>query len=198
MPLTETLVKKAKPDQRPPVRHKGVRSKGSDKSAGQLQSDKKQDDEKNAQHEEESKTDPGKKPKSYKLYDGENLYIEVFRNGSKIWRFRFKFSKENVISLGKYPTVSLAQAREERDKCLELLAKGINPSLHKKLAKKRKTGESEDSFEIIAREWLKKFIDSKAEKHRKRVYARFENDVFPWIGKRPIHEITSQEVFAVI
>ncbi len=188
MPLTETQVRNAKPGQRPPKRLKGVPGNG---SAGKKQSGQ-------SEKEKQYKTKSGEKPKSYKLYDEENLYIEVFQNGSKIWRFRFKFPKESVISLGKYPKVSLAQAREERDKCLELLAKGINPSLHKKLTKKRKTGEAEDSFEIIAREWMGKFIDPKSKSHGKRVHARFVNDVFPWIGKRPIREITPPEMLAVI
>lgn len=55
-------------------------------------------------------------------------------------RFRFKFPKESLISLGKYSKVSLAQAREESDKCLASLVKGINPSLRRKLAKNAKTG----------------------------------------------------------
>lgn len=121
------------------------------------------------------KSKSGKQPKSYKLYDGDNLYIEIFRNGSKIWRFRFKFPKENVICLGKYPKVSLAKAREERDKWLDLLARGIDPSLHRRLAKDAKTGQAEDAFEVIAKEWLAKFIDTKSASHSKRVHARFEN-----------------------
>lgn len=193
MPLTDTQVKNAKPGKRPPIRLKGVRGNGSDESASEKQYAKKND-----QPEKAYKTKSGEQPKSYKLYDGDNLYIEVFQNGSKIWRFRFKFPKENVLSLGKYPKVSLAKAREERDKCLELLAKGVNPSLQRKLAKRVKTGQSENSFEAIAREWLKKFIDPKSKSHSKRVYARFENDIFPWLGNRPIGEMSPQEMLAVI
>ncbi len=88
MPLTDTQVKNAKPDRRPPARTKG----GAAGNGGTA---------KNSQPPKVYKTKSGEQPKSYKLYDGDNLYIEVFRNGSKIWRFRFKFPKENVISLGK-------------------------------------------------------------------------------------------------
>jgi hypothetical protein len=77
----------------------------------------------NADSAKKYKTKSGEQPESYKLYDGDNLYIEIFLNGSKIWRFRFKFPKENVISLGKHPKVSLAKAREERDKCLDSRSK---------------------------------------------------------------------------
>lgn len=103
-----------------------------------------------------------------------------------------------MISLGNYPKVSLASARKERDKCLELLAKGIDPSLHRKLRKRVETGQSEDSFEIIAKEWIEKFINPKSQSHCKRVNARFNNDVFPWVGKRPVREIKLPEMLAVI
>jgi integrase len=185
MPLTDTQVKNAKPDRRPPVRAKGGAA-GDGNNA------------KNSQLPKVYKTKSGEQPKSYKLYDGEDLYIEIFRNGSKIWRFRYKFPKTNTISLGQYPKESLVIARKERDKCLELLAKGIDPSLHRKLAKDAKTGQAEDAFEVIAKEWLAKFIDTKSTSHSKRVHARFENDVYPWIGKRPIGEIAPKEMLAVI
>jgi integrase len=200
MPLTDTQVKNAKPGQRPPIRLKGARNNADaepSKNNGQKAAEKKSAAEK-LQQPKKYNTKSGEPPKSYKLYDGENLYIEVFQSGSKIWRFRFKFPKENAISLGKYPKVSLAKAREERDKCLELLARGIDPSLHRRLAKDAKTGQAEDAFEVIAKEWLAKFIDPKSTSHSKRVHARFENDVFPWIGKRPIGEIAPKEMLAVI
>lgn len=185
MPLTDVQIRNAKPDRRPPVRAKG----GAASNGGTAN---------NSQPPKGYRTKSGEQPKSYKLYDGDNLYIEVFRNGSKIWRFRFKFPKENVISLGKYPKVSLVKAREERDKCLDLLARGIDPSLHRRLAKDAKAGQAEDAFEVIAKEWLAKFIDPKSASHSKRVRARFVNDVFPWIGKRRIGEIAPNEMPAVI
>jgi Phage integrase central domain len=79
-----------------------------------------------------------------------------------------------------------------------LLARGIDPSLHSRLAKDARTGQAEDAFEVIAKEWLAKFIDPKSTSHSKCVHARFENDVFPWIGKRPIGEIAPKEMLAVI
>jgi hypothetical protein len=192
MPLTDVQVKNAKPGKRPPIRLKGVRD-GSDES-----SPTRKAAESIIEPARKYKTKSGEQPKSYKLYDGDNLYIEVFQNGSKIWRFRFRFPKENVISLDKYPKVSLAKAREERDKCLDLLSRGIDPSLHRRLAKDAKTGQAEDALEVIAKEWLAKFIDKRSKSHSKRVRARFDNDVFPWLGKRPIGEIAPKEMLAVI
>jgi hypothetical protein len=83
MPLTDKQVKNAKPDRRPPARVKGGTAGHGDTA-------------KNSQLPKVYKTKSGEQPKSYKLYDGENLYIEVFRNGSKIWRFRFKFPSGNI------------------------------------------------------------------------------------------------------
>jgi hypothetical protein len=97
--------------------------------------------------------------------------LEVFQSGAKRWRFRYKFPRANRISLGTYPNVSLAEAREACDENLKLLAQGIDPSTHKKAKKAVKAGQAEDSFETVAREWLKKFIDKRAESHRKRVSA---------------------------
>lgn len=193
MPLTDTQVKNAKPGKRPPIRRKGFRGSESKESSSANHRTSTGPGRANG-----NQTLPEDSAKSYKLYDGENLYIEIFRNGSKIWRFRYKFPKANLISLGKYPKVSLSKAREERDKCLELLAKGIDPSTNRKLRKRVETGQSENSFELITKEWLEKFINPKSQSHSKRVNARFDNDVFPWMGKRPIREIKPPEMLAVI
>jgi len=108
MPLTDTQIKNAKPDRRPPVRLKGGhRKSNSDEAAEEKASSttakataKSENTKSNSAPAKQYKTKSGAPPKSYKLYDGENLYIEIFRNGSKFWRFRYKFPKENVISLG--------------------------------------------------------------------------------------------------
>lgn len=94
--------------------------------------------------------------------------------------------------------MSLADAREMRDDCRKLLAKGIDPSVQRKAMKAARADQAIDSFEVVAQEWLKKFVDPMAESHRKRVYARFANDVFPKIGKRPIAEITQKELLEVM
>ena len=81
MPLTDTQVKNAKPAQRPPRRRKGAPGNDSEKSTAPRKS---------THLAKGDQTQPGNQPKSYKPYDGKNLYIEIFRNGSKIWRFRYK------------------------------------------------------------------------------------------------------------
>lgn len=140
---------------------------------------------------------PEKKP--YRLWDGGGLYLEVDPAGGKWWRWKYRFeAKEKRLSLGVYPEVSLAAARARRQECRKLLAQGVDPAEHRKAVKSARIDAAADSFEVIAREWLEKFIDPKAESHRKRVYARFVNDIFPWIGSRPITEITPKELLDVI
>ena len=137
--------------------------------------------------------------KPYKMSDGGGLYLEVDPAGGKYWRFKYRFArKEKRISLGVYDDVSLAAAREERDECRKLLAKGIDPGVHRKAQKAARARGAANSFEVVAREWLKEFIDPKSESHRKRVYARFENDIFPYLGGRPIADISAPELLDVI
>ncbi len=98
------------------------------------------------------------------------------------------------ISLGVYPDVSLADARERREEARKLVARGINPSEHRRALKQARANRAENSFEVAAREWLHKFIDPMSESHRKRVCARFEKDILPAIGGRPIAEVTAPEL----
>jgi integrase len=78
------------------------------------------------------------------------------------------------------------------------MASSIDPGENRKAMKSARTDGAANSFEVIAREWLGKFIDPMSESHRKRVYARFVNDVFPRIGGRPIAEITPKELLEVV
>jgi len=125
------------------------------------------------------------KEKRYKLYDERSMFLVVDPSGGKWWRFKYDLGQgERGISLGVYPDVSLADARDLRDEKRKLVAKGIDPSAARKAEKLARAGRAKDSFEVIAREWLQAFIDPMSESHRKRVYARFENDLFPRISGR--------------
>lgn len=139
-----------------------------------------------------------KTDKPYKLSDGGGLYLEVDPSGGKYWRFKYRFPKEKRISLGVYPEVSLEDARAAKDECRKQLAKGIDPGVARKAQRAARASKAANSFEVVAREWLKANIDPKADSHRKRVYARFENDIFPYLGSRPISDITAPELLEVI
>lgn len=140
---------------------------------------------------------PAEKP--YKLADEKGLFLLLNPNGSKWWRLKFRIDgKEKLLSLGTYPEISLKKAREERDKARTMLAEGIDPSQHRKAAKATKTLLAANSFEVICREWLENKRSNIEEAQYKKALARLEKDVFPWMGKRPITEITAPEVLAVL
>ena len=92
--------------------------------------------------------------KPYKLFDGGGLYLEVTPLGSKLWRMKFRQAngKENRLSFGKYPDVSLEQARQRRDEARKLKAAGIDPSENKKALKEADLERAANTFEKIARQ----------------------------------------------
>jgi integrase len=135
--------------------------------------------------------------KSYKVTDERGLYLEVTPSGSKLWRFKYRIDgKEKLLSLGIYPDISLKEARASRDEFRKQVANGINPSDVRK-AKKR-SREGYDTFEFVAREWHEKFKHNWTDNHAHRTLARLEQNVFPWLGKNNISEITSPDLLTAL
>jgi integrase len=138
------------------------------------------------------------RPQAFKLSDERGLYLLVGVNGSKLWRFKYRMAgKEKLLSFGAYPDVGLKLARERRDDARRLLAKNIDPSAHRKLQKRQDVATAE-SFKTVALEWLAKFSPGWASSHADKIVRRFEKDIYPWIGVRPIADITAQELLAVL
>lgn len=139
------------------------------------------------------------KEKPYKLSDAGGLYLEVAPSGGKWWRLKYRIAgKEKRISLGVYPTVSLKEARDKRDNAKKQLAAGIDPSVHRKAHNAAKMDRAANSFEVVAREWHGKNAKAWSEGHAEKILRRLERDVFPWIGGRPIAEITAPELLTVL
>ncbi|MBI3374988.1 MAG: integrase arm-type DNA-binding domain-containing protein [Betaproteobacteria bacterium] len=137
--------------------------------------------------------------KPQRLYDGGGLYIEVSVSGGKLWRLKYRFGgKEKRLALGIYPAVSLADARKRREAARALLAQDIDPSEHRKIQRAAQTERAANSFEVVAREWFAKHSATWAETHAEKIINRLANDVFPWIGGRPIAEITAQDVLKML
>lgn len=140
-----------------------------------------------------------KTSKPYKLGDSGGLYVEVRPDGGKYWRLKYRIGgKEKRLSLGVYPEVSLAKARERRDEARRLLADGVDPSEHRKATKAAGIERAANSFEAVAREWFAKLKPTWNEAHADRILARFDRDIFPWIGGRPIAEVTAPELLTVL
>lgn len=97
----------------------------------------------------------GKSP--IKKADGKGLYIQVNPNGSKLWRFKYRFGgKEKQLAFGAYPEVSIAEARKRRNDARALIREGIDPSLERKRDKAAAKFSGENSFERLAEEYIGK------------------------------------------
>ena len=137
--------------------------------------------------------------KPVKLSDEKGLYLEVAPTGGKWWRLKYRFGgKEKRISLGVYPDVGLKLARERRDEARRLLADGIDPGEHRKAHKSARADASANSFEAVAREWFTKMLPTWSPDHADKIIKRFERDVFPWIGGKPVADLNAPEVLSTI
>lgn len=133
------------------------------------------------------------------MADGVDMYLEVMPTGSKYWRLKYRFGgKEKRLAFGVYPDVSLAQARERRDDARKLLANGTDPGAVKQAQKASKVALTENSFEVIAREWFVRHAPNWKKNHSSKIIARLEKDVFPWIGALPIADISAPALLAAI
>jgi integrase len=131
------------------------------------------------------------KDKSYKMSDGDGMSLLVMPNGSKLWRFKYYFNrKEKGFSLGPYPEISLARAREKRLEARRLIAEGIDPGVVKQEKKRDQLIDAVNTFEEIARQWHEKKKKSWSPKYAATILNRLEMDIFPSIGRYPIKDIT--------
>jgi integrase len=137
--------------------------------------------------------------KTYKLSDAKGLYLQVEPNGSKLWRLKYRFvGKEKKLSLGAYPEVTLAQARDRQLDARRLLANDVDPGEHKKQTKRAAKLAAVNTFEAVAREWFAKFKPTWAESHSSKVILRLENDLFPWLGSKPVASIEADELLETV
>ena len=138
-------------------------------------------------------------PKPIRMFDGGGLYLEVAPSGGKWWRFKYRFGgKEKRLSLGVYPDVGLKEARERRDEARKLLAGDIDPGENRKAKQAAQADRAANSFEVVAREWFAKFGPTWSPSHGDRIIRRLERDIFPWIGGRPVADVTAPELLAVL
>ena len=138
--------------------------------------------------------------RTYKLSDGNGIYLEVAPNGSKRWRLKYRLSgKEKRLSLGTYPETSLKTARSKRDEARAKVAEGIDPSATRKAERAARAEAMQNDFETVAREWWEAIHrQNVTESHAHRNLRRLENHAFPLLAKRPIAEITPGEVLTVL
>lgn len=130
--------------------------------------------------------------------DGFGMYLLVMASG-KYWRMNYRIDgKQKTLALGVYPDVSLAKARQRRDKAREQLADGIDPGAAKQEAKQARATAQANTFEAVARDWLSKTAADRAVITQNKVTAWLEKDAFPWIGAMPIATIGPRDVLAAV
>ena len=137
--------------------------------------------------------------KPTKISDGAGLYLLVQPTGSKLWRMNYRYGgKQKTLALGKYPQVSLLDARNERERAKELLAAGSDPSKIRKAEKAEATLNNKNTFEFVGREWFDINRKKWTPEYADRLIRRLEADIFPNIGSRPIADIQPPELLAQI
>lgn len=140
---------------------------------------------------------PGDTP--IKMTDGGGLVLEVRPNGSKLWRYRYRLAgKENLFAIGSYPEISLADARAERDLAREHVKAGRHPSHVRQTEKAKQLAENRNTFKAVAEEWIEERLGKRTEKYRDQIRRAFESNVYPFIGRLPMREITAAQVLDVM
>lgn len=142
------------------------------------------------------KAKPGAKP--VKLADGGGLYLLLRPDGARWWRWDYRrpvTGKRNTLSLGTYPETGLADARARHAEARKALAAGIDPGEQRKAEKAAGLERAGNSFEVVAREWLAK--QTWVAGYRDKVDAWMVNDVFPYIGGKPVAEVTAPDFLRV-
>ena len=138
--------------------------------------------------------------KVFKLTDDAGLYLEVRPTGAKIWRYRFYLpsGKDSRYTIGEYPTVSLSDARVERDRVRDLVRRGINPTEARKNERARAIAEAANTFKAVALEWIEKKRPTWTPGTCQQVESFLSINCYPAFGEKPIREITSHEILAVL
>ena len=143
------------------------------------------------------KTQPTEKVQ--KLFDGKGLFLEIRPNGSKYWRMKYRFlGKEKLLALGVYPEISLNEARE---KCLEArkhIDNNIDPSQVKRQSTVDAKINAENTFKAVALEWHETKKSGWSENYAYKMMQGLEKNLFPFIGNRPIKDITPPELLDVL
>ena len=128
----------------------------------------------------------------YRLAAGKGLYLQVMPTGARYWRLKYRHAgKARMVGLGVYPDVSLADARAARDDARKLLASGIDPSMQRRVARLAKETARENGMEAVCRAWLAEREPAWVEGYARGVRRRMEMNIYPWLGRLCIDDVTS-------
>ncbi|HFE2226844.1 TPA: integrase domain-containing protein [Klebsiella pneumoniae] len=135
--------------------------------------------------------------KDFTLHDGDGLFLLVKTTGKKLWRFRYQrpnSGSRTNLSLGSYPALTLATARQIRDQHLTTLAQGMDPQQQQELASEQRQIKLDSIFSTVAANWFQIKSRSVTEDYAKDIWRSLDKDVFPTIGSIPVQEIKARTI----
>ncbi|MBS0856269.1 MULTISPECIES: tyrosine-type recombinase/integrase [unclassified Tatumella] len=133
------------------------------------------------------------KDKPYRLLDSDGLYLYVPVSGKKVWQLRYQMlGKEKIMTLGKYPFLTLQDARVKSFEAKRALAAGDDP-----MASGRRE-KSDNSFDSIFEEWYGNKKQVWSEGYASELLGMFKDDILPMIGNMDINTIEPMDILSVI
>jgi len=135
--------------------------------------------------------------KDFTLHDGDGLFMLVKTSGKKLWRFRYQrpnSSSRTNLSLGSYPALTLAVARQMRDQYLSMLAQGIDPQKQQEEVSEQRQIELDSIFFVVAGRWFQLKSKSVTEDYAKDIWRSLEKDVFPAIGEISVQALKARTI----
>jgi integrase len=136
---------------------------------------------------------------SYQMTDGRGLFLLITPAGGKLWRYKYRFAGDGKqMSYGKYPDVSLADARDRHAAARKLLAAGVDPAAQRKADKAAQKASDAHSFRTVALLWLEHWKQDKSARHVEGTRRRLGANVFPTLGARPIDQIEAPELVVMV
>lgn len=135
--------------------------------------------------------------KDFTLHDGDGLFLLIKTSGKKLWRFRYQrpnSSSRTNLSLGSYPALTLAVARQMRDQYLSLLAQGIDPQKQQEEVSEQQQMELDSIFSVVAGRWFQLKSKSVTEDYAKDIWRSLEKDIFPIIGEIPVQALKARTI----
>lgn len=145
------------------------------------------------------------KLKQYKLSDGGGLYVQVSPAGLKTWRYQYRFGGVRAeVTIGKYPEVGVADARDRHFECRAMLERGIDPAQAKRKEvderrqRVQETKKPENDFEAFSKRWVAERLKTKSATYRAQIESRLERFVWPEIGHLALGEVKPAHVLKII
>ncbi|MGO3013191.1 MAG: integrase domain-containing protein [Hafnia alvei] len=139
--------------------------------------------------------------KDFTLHDGDGLFLLVKTSGKKLWRFRYQRPKSvsrTNLSLGAYPALTLAAARQIRDQHLSLLAQAVDPQQQQEMVSEQRQIELDSVFSTVAANWFQLKSKSVTPDYAKDIWRSLDKDVFPAIGEIPVQEIKARTIIEAL